>query len=107
MDTQLTARQLHKLADLMEQGQMSETGARALGKVLSYEADVARGQLAQLKSDLAAYESKYKISSRDFFARFQAGETDDRMEYVEWASLYQMALNLEKRIELLGGVVSA
>lgn len=107
MDTLLTAQRLHSLADLFEQGQTSETTTRALDKVLVYETEVARGQLAELKRDLAAFETKYKMTSADFYARFQAGKTDDRMDFVEWASLMQMAQNLEKRIELLAGTAAS
>lgn len=35
--------------------------------------------------------------------RVQAGETDDRMDYGEWASLVQMADNLRARLRLLAG----
>jgi hypothetical protein len=106
MDTRLAAQRLHTLADMLEQGQTSETTTRALDKVLMYETEVARGQLEELRRDLTAFESKYKMSSRDFFARFQTGKTDDRMDFVEWASLFQMAQNLVKRIELLTGTTA-
>src|SRR5215475_5456400 len=36
-------------------------------------------------------------SSTEFYRQFQAGETGDAMDYVEWASLVQMADNLHKR----------
>lgn len=107
IDTQVTAQRLHTLADLIEQGQTSETTTRALDKLLMYEADVARGQLRELKNDLAAFEKKYGMTTTDFYRKFQAGETDDRMDFVEWASLSQMAHNLSKRIEIISGVGAA
>jgi len=39
-----------------------------------------------IQSDLAELEKTYGMSSEDFFQRWQAGETDDRMGLVEWAS---------------------
>jgi hypothetical protein len=42
-------------------------------------------------------------SSVEFYQQFQAGQTSDAMDYVEWASLIQMADNLTKRLRLLGG----
>jgi hypothetical protein len=101
MSAQATAKRLHTLADLIEQGQASETTSRALDKLLAYEKEVAHSQLAELRSDLGRFEREYGMSSDEFFRRFQSGQTDDRMDYVEWASLIQMALNLERRLELL------
>lgn len=106
IDAQATAQRLHTLADLIEQGQTSETTTRALDKLLMYEADVARGQLHELENDLAAFESKYGMTTNDFYPKFQAGATDDRMDFVEWASLAQMARNLTKRIEIITGALA-
>jgi hypothetical protein len=49
--------------------------------------------LEQLRADLAEIERRYQLSSAEFFRRYRAGQTDDRMDYVEWASLVQMAEN--------------
>jgi hypothetical protein len=58
-------------------------------------------------SDLAEFEQKYQQSSTEFYRQFQAGETGDGMDYVEWASLVQMADNLHKRLRLLTGEADA
>ncbi len=47
--------------------------------------------LEQLCSDLAEFERRYQLSSAEFYRRYRAGQTDDRMDYVEWASLVQLA----------------
>ena len=44
------------------------------------------------------------MTSDEFFRRYQAGLTDDRMEFVEWASLIQMTLKLHQRMEALTSV---
>ena len=41
------------------------------------------------------------MDSAEFYRRFQAGETDDRLDFVEWASLLQMAARLQQRLEVL------
>ena len=76
---------------------------RTLDKLLAYEADTCRAQLAQLQADLAEFEQRYGLSSAEFYRRFKAGQTDDRMDYVEWALLVQMADNAQKRLRLLTG----
>ena len=101
--TNVVAQRLHTLAELYQQGQVSEVMDRTLEKLLAYEAEVCRAQLSQLQADLAAFERQYQLASSEFYRRFQAGQTDDMMDYVEWASLVQMSDNLKKRLELLTG----
>jgi predicted transcriptional regulator len=97
------ARRLQTLARLYQQGQASEVMDRTLDKLLSYERDRSQAQLGELRADLAEFERRYQISSVDFYQRFRAGQTDDRMDYVEWASLIQMADNLQERLRVLAG----
>ena len=93
--------------DLTEKVFQKELIERTLDKVLAYEAETCRVQLAQLQADLTEFEQRYGLSSAEFYHRFQAGQTDDRMDYVEWASLVQMADNAQKRLRLLTGESSA
>ena len=96
-----TANRLGKLAELYRQGQASDLTARTLEKLIEYETGLARTQLQELQKDLAEFEQRYGRTSTDFFQAYQAGETDDRMDFVEWASLVQMAENLRRRVQLL------
>ena len=102
----LTAERLRALAALYEQGQVSDLMERTLAKLLRHEADACQIQLRQLQADLREFEQKYQRSSTEFYQQFQAGQTGDAMDYVEWASLVQMADNLTKRLRLLRGEAS-
>ena len=97
------AQRLRTLAQLYQHGQASQLMDRTLDKLLTYEADLCREQLGQLESDMAEFEEQYGLSSAEFYHRFQAGQTDDRMDYVEWASLVQMRDNLHERLRILSG----
>jgi len=99
--TKATAHRLSALAQIYKQGQASELMDRTLDKLLGYEADECRAQLSQVQADMAEFEQQYGLPSDEFYRRFQAGQTDDRMDYVEWASLVQMAHNLRERLRLL------
>ena len=105
METQVleksVVRRLEQLAEFYRQEQASELMERTLDKLLSYEAETCREQLRQLHEDLSEYEHQYGMTSAEFYTRFQSGQTDDRIDYVERASLFQMAQRLEKRIALL------
>jgi len=89
------------LEKLYEQGQSSDLVDLALEKLFAYELDASQQQLRQLEQDLAEFEGQYGLSSAQFYHKFQSGEMGDTMDYVEWASLYQMAERLRERVDLL------
>jgi hypothetical protein len=97
------AQRLSRLAVLYERGQASELMERTLNKLMTHEAQQAQHQLDELGVELAEIEHRYGLTSDEFFRRFQAGQTDDRMDFVEWASLVQMATNRRQRLRLLTG----
>ena len=70
-------------------------------RLSAQEAETCREQLSQLQADLSEFEQRYQLSSAEFYRRYQAGQTDDRMDYVEWASLVQMRDKLQQQLDLL------
>ena len=76
---------------------------QTLVKLLAHESDISHAQLSQLKADLAEFERRYRLSSAEFYRCYQPGQTDDRMDTVEWASLVQMHDNVQQRLLLLIG----
>ncbi len=98
-----TAQRLSTLAILYQQGQSSHLMDLTLDKLLTHEAGQCRDQLTGLQADLAVFERQYAMTSSEFFRRYQAGQTDDRMDFVEWASLARMRDNLLRRLQLLTG----
>jgi hypothetical protein len=100
------ALQLEQLAEICRQGHASELMVRTLEKLFGYERENSRSQLKELQRNLLAFEREHGMSSKDFFQRYQEGKTDDRMDFVEWASLVQMKNRLEKRLSILEPVQS-
>ena len=96
-----TKKQVGKLFQLYDSGQVNETTARNLNKILELEVNQLQIDLAATEKDLGEFERQYNMSTADFFRQWQTGQTDDRMDYIEWASLAQMADNLRKRLEFL------
>lgn len=95
------ALQLEQLAEICRQGQASDLMFKTLEKLFGYERENSRSQLKELQRDLLAFEREHGMSSEDFFKKYQEGKTDDRMDFVEWASLVQMKNRLEKRLAIL------
>ncbi|MDO8615385.1 MAG: hypothetical protein Q7T33_06565 [Dehalococcoidia bacterium] len=52
---------------------------------------------AAIRSELAALEAKYGMTSDEFYPRFNRGELGDDREYLKWASLYDWAARARKR----------
>ena len=75
--------------------------ARTLDKLFALEREESQRQLQEILHDLQVLESKYGMDSETLYRKYQAGETDGRMDFVEWASLVQMAENLKERLALL------
>ncbi|MBN1580351.1 MAG: hypothetical protein JXA89_06585 [Anaerolineae bacterium] len=97
------ADRLQTLARLYREGQASELMDRTLDKLLAQETELSQAQLEQILSDLRVFEQQYGMSSDEFYRCFKAGQTDDRMDYIEWASLVQMRDNLQQRLDVLAG----
>lgn len=64
--------------------------------------DTSRSQLRQFENDLAEFERRYHMTSSDFYAQYANGQTDDRMDFVEWASLVQMTDQLRQQVRIPG-----
>ena len=89
------------LAELYEKKQVSELTAQTLNKLVDMETSRLRMQLEDIERVLADYEKQYGMPTREFFEKYESGQTDDRMDFVEWASLTQMADYLRQKIEAI------
>ena len=100
-DSQSMARKLSALARLYEARQASELMQQTLNKLFDVEIDNAQKDYDLLSSDLAEFEEKYEMESAEFYARFKKGELGDDIDFIGWASLYQMRERVRQRLELL------
>ena len=77
-----------------------------IDKLLARETERMHKLQARLTNQLAEFEKQYGLESRDFYARYEAGEMGDVMDFVEWSATVEMLTNAEKRIGLLEGTFS-
>lgn len=94
---------LNRLTKLVKSGLASESLVRNIHKLMGIEISQLEIDLAATEKDLNGFETRHNLSTAEFFQQWKAGKTDDRMDYVEWASLAQMAENLRTRLEFLKG----
>jgi len=74
-----------------------------LDKLIEYEIKNSQETVAELKEELQVYESKYKLSSEEFYRRFHQGEFGDKLDLVEWSIFYKMWLYAQERLQILEG----
>ena len=73
----------------------------ALDKLMSREVSRLATQRRRLQAQLAEFERRYGLSSRDFYERFERGELGDDADFVEWSATYEMVENLNTRLAVL------
>ena len=78
-----------------------KSGTTLLLRIASSQAARDEAVLRDLERDLSELELEYKMSSEDFFQRWQAGEMADTADFMDWNALYQMAREVRERLELL------
>ncbi len=94
---------LEQLIRLYETGQASDYLERVLDKAFAQEAAEEEELIKQLRSDLDDFETQYEMDSSTFYKQFRAGEMGDAMDFMEWASLYDMYQRANERLDLLTG----
>lgn len=55
----------------------------------------------QIVRDLTTFELKHKLTSQEFFSRFQNGDMDDDIEFIRWANKYEMYQEMKSDMENL------
>jgi hypothetical protein len=48
---------------------------------------------------LFIYEDKYEMTSEEFFDRYNKGQMEDSIDFIEWANDYQHYLSIRLEIE--------
>ena len=78
--------------------------SQTITKMLEYKIQKYDEEIKRLNRELKKFERRYKKVSSDFFDEFNKGRLGDDIDYVEWASLYQMHNNLVQRKAELEGI---
>ncbi|MFQ5455623.1 MAG: hypothetical protein ACE5EA_05375 [Nitrospirota bacterium] len=77
--------------------------SQTISKMLDYKVQEYTIEIKRLDKDLRKFERTYNKESAVFFREFKDGRIGDDMNFIEWASLYQMRDHLlEKKAELEG-----
>jgi len=55
--------------------------------------------LVDLTREMVHLEIKYKMSSEEFFKKYNKGEMGDKMEIIRWAGKYRMHQEIKESLE--------
>ncbi|OGV98682.1 MAG: hypothetical protein A2W75_00640 [Nitrospinae bacterium RIFCSPLOWO2_12_39_15] len=78
--------------------------SQTIAKMLEYKIQKYGEDIKRLGKELKRFERKYKKESSIFFDEFNNGRLGDDMDYIEWASLYQMYRRLVEKKAKLGEI---
>jgi hypothetical protein len=73
----------------------------SLNKLIVFQIAKYRANIEQLKLEFKNFEAKYKMSSEDFYNKFESGKLGDDADFFEWAGLYENHLLNTERIKSL------
>ena len=73
----------------------------SLTKLIHFQIAKYRGSIHQIQCELSRFEEKYRMSSGDFYQKFESGKMGDSAEFFEWVGLYENVLLYNDRIRSL------
>lgn len=56
--------------------------------------------LIAISKRLSVYESRYRMESEEFFDKFSKGQSEDSVDFIEWANDYQHYMTIRREIEI-------
>jgi hypothetical protein len=96
-----TLNKLQVIEALYRRGYHSDFIDKTVDKLLSIECSNAHRELAELEARLQELEGKHKMSSEDFYHRFQKGDLGDSADFFEWSAFYDMWQAVSDRLKNL------
>jgi hypothetical protein len=91
------------LEELAKLGGEDEVFILTIDKLTRYKMDKLDEDLKEIEAQMRSFEEEYGMDSDEFIVKFDKGETEDNIDFMEWASLYDMKKRIRNRLMLLEG----
>ena len=78
----------------------------SLNKLIVFQIAKYRANIEQLQLEFKSFEDRYKMSSEDFYNKFESGKLGDDADFFEWAGLYENHLLYTDRIKSLEDAIN-
>jgi len=73
----------------------------SIDKILQRKHNQSQNKIARLRDQLAVFESRYGLTTPEFYERFERGEMGDDADFFEWSATWEMVQDLQGDLELL------
>ncbi|QTA84199.1 hypothetical protein [Desulfonema magnum] len=64
--------------------------------MIGRESKICELAIRQLENKLRVFEEKYRLSSAEFYERFQQGKMGDEQDFFEWKALFEGILDWQE-----------
>jgi hypothetical protein len=91
----------YKLELLRDSSSDDDEFDQLLGKLLEAKLNQHQRRLRQYERDLQEFEQRFEMKSPLFYRRFEAGELGDKMDFFEWAGLYELYQEIQSKVQRL------
>lgn len=88
-------------------GQSDSVLDTVLDKLLERKRSELARHRDEMRGELAAFEDRHGMTSREFYEKFERGEVGDAIDYFDWSATWKMYTSVLKYIEALSGELSA
>ena len=92
-----TAKRLKKVLEFSKNEEAFAQG------IIAYQVAETKRAILDLRTDLQTFEEKYRLSSEEFYRRYERGELGDDEDFMLWAGMIEMLVSNEKRLQGLEG----
>lgn len=96
-----TSSDFHRLQQLYEAGFHTSFLDTALRKIVDRQIERDKADLKKISELLAQFEAQYGFTSDEFWRRYQAGQTEDSADFLEWNAFYKMRQRIMSRMNIL------
>jgi hypothetical protein len=93
--------EFNRLRQLYEAGFHSAFLDTALRKIVDRQIERDRADLDNVNKQLAQFEAQHGLTSDEFWQRYQAGQTEDSADFLEWNAFYKMRQRIMSRMDIL------
>ena len=63
----------------------------------------AARDVVELQNRLRAFEQEYRLTTEEFYRRYEAGQLGDSADFMEWSSFYDMWRSAQQYVDWLRG----
>ncbi len=81
--------------------------ASTINKMLKVELGMVKRELKQVENSLKNFEKRHKMSSDEFYEKFNAGKLGDDREYIKWYAYKDTFNKLMERLREIEKIVHA